>query len=56
MDEDEKLNILMTNGRQSKTKNLYDYLELEQLHTEPTTFGREFEQKAILIPQQCALN
>ena len=56
MDDDEKLKILMTNGRQSKTKNLYDYLELEQLHTEPTKFGREFEQNAILIPQQRALN
>jgi len=43
MDDDEKLKILMTNGRQSKSKNLYDYLELEPLRTEPTKFGREFE-------------
>jgi len=56
MDDDEKLKILMTYGKESKTKNLYDYLELEQLHTEPTKFGREFEQNAILIPQQRALN
>jgi hypothetical protein len=56
MDDDEKLKILMTNGRQSKTKNLYDYLELEPLRAEPTKFGREFEQNAILIPPQRALN